>query len=94
MTYRIYYKYIYIYNIMDQVHIHGTSVYIHGTYTLVYAFSRLVCRVGDGTIPLAIVLYIDGSFVQHKIPVRPFTSLFAISIRSFLARLAPGGFWA
>jgi hypothetical protein len=27
--------------------------------------------VGDGTVPLAIVLYIDGSFVKHKIPVRP-----------------------
>ena len=27
--------------------------------------------MGDGTVPLAIVLYIDGSFVKHKIPVRP-----------------------
>ena len=32
-----------------------------------------VCRgrVGDGTVPLAIVIYIDGSFVKHKIPVKP-----------------------
>ena len=30
-----------------------------------------VCRVSDGTIPLAIVVYIDGSFVRHKIPVKP-----------------------
>ena len=29
------------------------------------------CRVGDGTVPLAIVVYIDGSFVKHKIPVKP-----------------------
>ncbi len=27
--------------------------------------------MGDGTVPLDIVLYIDGSFVKHKIPVRP-----------------------
>jgi hypothetical protein len=31
----------------------------------------LFCRVGDGTVPLAIVVYIDGSFVKHKIPVKP-----------------------
>ena len=29
------------------------------------------CRVGEGTVPLAIVVYIDGSFVKHKIPVKP-----------------------
>jgi hypothetical protein len=28
------------------------------------------CRAGDGTVPLAIVVYIDGSFVKHKIPVK------------------------
>jgi hypothetical protein len=28
-------------------------------------------RVGDGTVPLAIVVYINGSFVKHKIPVKP-----------------------
>jgi hypothetical protein len=28
-------------------------------------------RVGDGTVPLATVVYIDGSFVKHKIPVKP-----------------------
>ncbi len=28
-------------------------------------------RVGKGTVPLAIVVYIDGSFVKHKIPVKP-----------------------
>ena len=31
----------------------------------------IVCRVGDGTVPLAIVIYIDGSFVKHSIPVKP-----------------------
>ena len=30
-----------------------------------------VFRVSDGTIPPAIVVYIDGSFVKHKIPVKP-----------------------
>ncbi len=28
-------------------------------------------RVGEGTVPLAIVVYIDVSFVKHKIPVKP-----------------------
>ena len=28
-------------------------------------------RVGEGTVPLAFVMYIDGSFVKHKIPVKP-----------------------
>ncbi len=27
-------------------------------------------RVCEGTVPLAIVVYIDGSFVKHKIPVK------------------------
>ena len=42
-------------------------------YILVYQLSYLVCedRVGDGTVPLAIVVYIDGSFIKHKIPVKP-----------------------
>ena len=30
-----------------------------------------VFRVGDGTVSLAIVIYIDGSFVKHSIPVKP-----------------------
>ncbi len=28
-------------------------------------------RVGEGTVPMAIVVYIDGSFMKHKIPVKP-----------------------
>ena len=28
-------------------------------------------RVGEGTVPLAINVYIDGSFIKHKIPVKP-----------------------
>ena len=28
-----------------------------------------VFRVGDGTVPLAIVIYIDSSFIKHSIPV-------------------------
>ena len=31
----------------------------------------LIDRVGEGVAPLAIVVYIDGSFVKHKIPVKP-----------------------
>ena len=30
-----------------------------------------VFRVGDGTVSLAIVIYIDGSFIKHSIPVKP-----------------------
>ncbi len=39
----------------------------------VYHSIYFVCyvRVGEGTVPLAIVVYIDGSFVKHKIPVKP-----------------------
>ncbi len=29
------------------------------------------CRARDGTVPLEIVVYIDGSIVKHKIPVKP-----------------------
>ena len=39
-------------------------------HTCIYIW-LFVGRVGDGTVPLASVLYIDGSFVKHKIPVRP-----------------------
>ena len=28
-------------------------------------------RVGDGTVPLAIVIYIDGSYIKSKIAVKP-----------------------
>ena len=38
-------------------------------YTSIYFV--LVDRVSAGTVPLAIVVYIDGSFVKHKIPVKP-----------------------
>ena len=31
----------------------------------------MIDRVGEGIVPLAIVVYIDGSFVKHKIPVKP-----------------------
>jgi hypothetical protein len=27
--------------------------------------------VGDGTVPLAIVIYIDGSFIKNKMAVKP-----------------------
>ena len=30
-----------------------------------------VDRVGEETASLAFVVYIDGSFVKHKIPVKP-----------------------
>ena len=40
-----------------------------GTYQSLTCFE--CCRVGDGTVPLAIVVYIDGSFVKLKIPVKP-----------------------
>ena len=31
----------------------------------------MIDRVGEGIVPLAILMYIDGSFVKHKIPVKP-----------------------
>ena len=33
--------------------------------------NRAVDRVGDGTVPLAIVIYVDGSFIKNKIAVKP-----------------------
>ena len=30
-----------------------------------------IFRVGEGTVTLATVVYIDGSFIRHKIPVKP-----------------------
>ncbi len=32
---------------------------------------RKCVRVGEGTMPLAIVIYIDGSFIKHSISVKP-----------------------
>ncbi len=40
-----------------------------GVYTYIYFV--LIDRVGEGIVPLAIVVYIDGSFLKHKIPVKP-----------------------
>ena len=51
-----------------------TYMFIACTYmfnTCTHCWLLFVGRVGDGTVPLAIVLYIEGSFVKHKIPVRP-----------------------
>ena len=49
-----------------------TSIYIDCVYTSLSPYVLLDVRVGEGTVPLAIVVYIDGSFVKHKIPVKPF----------------------
>jgi len=49
------------------VHTKTYCVVLDCTYLYLYLFFR----VGEGTVPLAIVLYIDGSFVKHKIPVKP-----------------------
>ena len=43
--------------------------YILRTYWILTCFS--CCRAEDGIVPLAIAVYIDGSFVKHKIPVKP-----------------------
>jgi hypothetical protein len=48
-----------------------TSIYIYCVYTSLSPYVLLDVRVGEGTVPLAIVVYIDGSFVKHKIPVKP-----------------------
>ena len=44
-----------------------TSIY----YDYNYIYFVYHNRVGEGTVPLAIVVYIDGSFIKHKIPVKP-----------------------
>jgi len=49
------------------VHTKTYCVVLDCTYLYLYLFFR----VGEGAVPLAIVLYIDGSFVKHKIPVKP-----------------------
>ena len=41
---------------------------INYEYTCTY---KAAGRVGDGTVPLAIVIYIDGSFIKNKIAVKP-----------------------
>ncbi len=46
-------------------------MYVNGAYLYKHIVKSLFGKVGDGTVPLAIVLYIDGSLVKHKIPVRP-----------------------
>ena len=45
-------------------------------------------RVGEGTVPLAIVVYIDGSFVKHKIPDSPQSQL--CSVRQSLCMAGAG----
>ncbi len=52
----MHYKYLYI--LIYAMYRHSKYMYLH--------HKNFVCRVGDGT-----VLYIHGSFVMHKIPVRP-----------------------
>ena len=44
-----------------------TSIY-RGEHDIYVGYHH---RVGEGTVPLAIVVYIDGSFIKHKIPVKP-----------------------
>ncbi len=36
-------------------------------------------RVGEGTVLLAIVVYIDGSFIKHSIPVKPVCRFIGLS---------------
>ena len=54
-----------------QIHVYTVICIVCTLILTVHTYSCYICRVGDGTVPLAIVLYIDGSFVKHKIPVRP-----------------------
>ncbi len=48
-----------------------TSTYLVHTRYILDLNIFTCCRAGDGTVPLAIVVYIDGSIVKHKIPVKP-----------------------
>ena len=60
----------------------GQVRYILGYTYIYYVHTSISCgehvlyfvghnRVGEGTVPLAIVVYIDGSYIKHKIPVKP-----------------------
>ena len=44
--------------------------YVHTRYILHFNM-YLMLQGWDRTVPLAIVVYIDGSLVKHKIPVKP-----------------------
>ncbi len=44
-----------------------TCIY-RADYDIYFGYAN---RVDEGTVPLAIVVYIDGSFIKHKIPVKP-----------------------
>jgi hypothetical protein len=37
-------------------------------------FQEAAAAIGPGKVPLSVVLYIDGTFVQHGIDVRPMYS--------------------
>ncbi len=36
-------------------------------------------RLGPGTVPISIVLYIDATFIKHGIPIRPIYSELLLS---------------
>ena len=51
-------------------------IYVYTVFIWIYTsiFFVLDVRVSEGTAPFAmiqVVVYIDGSFVKHKVPVKP-----------------------
>jgi hypothetical protein len=49
----------------------GTYQYVPVCTCMYFNVLIYILQGWDGTVPLAIVMYIDGSFVKHKIPVKP-----------------------
>ena len=44
---------------------------VYTLYIYYIWLTYVCCRVGDGTVPLAIVIYIDCSYIKSKIAVKP-----------------------
>jgi hypothetical protein len=42
--------------------------------SLTRSFELAQFRLGPGTVPISIVLYIDATFIKHGIPIRPIYS--------------------
>ncbi len=44
------------------------------------SFELAQFSVGPGTVPISIVLYIDATYINHGIPIRPIYSEFCLSL--------------
>jgi hypothetical protein len=52
--------------------LHDQFILVHSTYQYILGCNMFnCCRAGNRTVSLAIVVYIDGSLVKHKLSVKP-----------------------